>query len=84
MEGAHLQVAGLFRTHQTTDTLLHLPGRLIGKGQRQDIPGFHALLQKPGDLIRQHTGLARSCTGDHKTRPITVQHRLPLTLVQLL
>ena len=45
MEGTHLKITGTLRPYQSADTLLHLPCCLIGKCQREDIPGIHPLLQ---------------------------------------
>ena len=41
------------------DTGLHFSGSLIGKGDRQDVIGFHALLfDQIGDAHRQNAGLS--------------------------
>ena len=84
VERSHLQISGALLAHQPAYTLLHLPGRLVGKGQRQDLPGGHPLLHQPGYLVGQHARLARSCSSNHQTRPVAVLHRPALTLVQML
>ena len=70
-------------THQTGDALLHLPGGLIGEGDRQDlVRAGHPGLQHVRDTPGQHTGLARACAGHDQQRTPMVQDRLPLLRVQ--
>ena len=49
------------------DALLHLRGRLLGEGQRNDLMGLIAMGQQVGNLHGQHTGLAaaRPCYNKH-------------------
>ena len=58
VEGSHLQIPGPLLAYQSAYTLLHLASGLIGKRQRQNLPRSHTLLQKPRNLISQHTRLA--------------------------
>ena len=82
VEGAHLQIAGLVQPHQPPYALLHLAGRLVGKGQGQDVPGLHALLHQIGYLVGQHARLARACTSYHQRGTIAIDDRLALTLIE--
>ena len=84
VEGTHLQIPRLLLAHQPAYALLHLTGSLVGKRQRENLPGLRSLLQQPGYLIRQHAGLSRSCSRNHQRRPVVIQHSLLLTLIQLL
>ncbi len=45
VEGTHPKASGIFLTHQFGNPRLHLPGRFIGKGEREDVVGGESLLQ---------------------------------------
>ena len=82
VERSHLQPHGPLLPYQPTDTLLHLACRLIGKGQRKNIPRSHiVMVQQVSNLVGQHTGLARACTSYHKLRAVTIRDGLSLTIV---
>ena len=82
MKRTHVYILGRTSTHQCPDTLLHLAGRLIGKGQGQYVPGLHALLYQIGYLVRKHTGLARSGSGNYQRGAVVVDHGFALTLIE--
>ena len=47
-------------------TLIHLLGRLVGKGHRQQTFDIHAALNQTGNFVGQRTGLAGPRSGnDH-------------------
>ena len=83
MEGTHIEMLGEVIAHQFSDTFLHLPCRLIGKGERHDAPGFHALAQEISYLISKHTRLTRTCTGYHQRRSVNIFYRSTLRFVQV-
>src|SRR3712207_3081837 len=63
--------------------LLHLPGGLVGEGDRQDLAGLHAAgAEQVGDPVGQHPGLARAGTGDDEQRAALVDDGLPLRPVE--
>ena len=63
-------------------TFEHLPGRLVGEGQQEDLPGAVTLLEKPGDAIRQCPRLAAAGTRDDQMRACGRGHRRKLLIVQ--
>ena len=58
VEGTHIEMLHQVVAHQFSYTLLHLPSRLVGKGERHNAPRLHALLQQVGYLISKHTRLS--------------------------
>ena len=83
VESTHIEMLGEIISHQFSDTFLHLPCRLIGKGERHDAPGFHALAQEISYLISKHTRLTRTCTGYHQRRSVNIFYRSTLRFVQV-
>ena len=83
VEGAHVEMLSQVVAHQFSDTLLHLAGRLVGKGECHDAPGLHTLLQQIGNLISKHTRLSGTCAGYHQRRSIYITHSLLLRFVQV-
>ena len=83
VESTHIEMLGEIISHQFSDTFLHLPCRLIGKGERHDAPGFHALAQEISYLISKHTRLTRTCTGNHQRRSVNIFYRSTLRFVQV-
>ena len=83
VEGTHIEMLGEIISHQFSDTFLHLPSRLVGKGERHDAPGFHALAQEISNLIGKHTRLTRTCTGYHQRRSVNIFYRSTLRFVQV-
>jgi len=58
---------------------LHLPRRLVGEGDRQDLPGTGAAqAEDVGDAAGQHAGLAGAGPGQHQHRSVQRFHRLAL------
>ncbi len=66
MESPHPQITCPLHTYLAGNTLFHLTRRLIGKGQREDVPRIVTVLQQIGDFISQHARLPRTCTGYHQ------------------
>ena len=63
VESPHPQAAGGY-PQQFIDAGAHFPGRLIGKGHRQDAVGGQAIgLHQPGDTVDQYPGLATTGPG---------------------
>ena len=83
VKGSHIQITGILHTHQLSDTVFHLPGSLIGKGQSQYLPGLDTLLQQVSNLVGKYTCLSRAGTRNDKRRSFTVFHSLPLSRVQV-
>ena len=83
VEGTHIEMLCEIISHQFPDTFLHLPCRLIGKGERHDAPGFHALAQEISYLISKYTRLTRTCTGYHQRRSVNIFYRSTLRFVQV-
>ena len=71
--------------HQPIDTPLHLLGRALRKGQRQDLFRLGALLgDKPGDPTGDDLRLTGSRTGNHQKRPISVCNGGVLFVVEII
>ena len=83
MKGAHIDLAGVLVAYKVADAILHFVGGLVGERQRKDVPGLHALLDEIGNLIRQHTGLTRSGTGNDQLRTVAIFNGQALALVQV-
>ena len=83
VEGTHIEMLGEVISHQFSDTFLHLSCRLVGKGERHDAPGFHALAQEISYLISKHTRFTRTCTGYHQRRSVNIFYRSTLRFVQV-
>ncbi len=84
MECSHLKVACALIAHQLPDAAFHLCGGLVGECQGEDVPRFQLIvLEKPCDLIGEHTRLARPCAGNHQLRAVAIGHGLALVIVEL-
>ena len=83
VESTHIEMLGEIISHQFSDTFLHLPCRLVGKGERHDAPGFHALAQEISYLISKHTRFTRTCTSYHQRRSVNIFYRSTLRFVQV-
>ena len=71
------------RPHEGGDPLLHLPGRFVGEGDRQDVPGVDPLLRKQiSDPVGQHPRLSASRAGHDQHRPFRGLHRFSLGRIQ--
>ena len=79
MESAHIEIVSLVGTNERSHTLLHLARRLVGEGESENIPGFHAATQQIGYLARKHTRFARACSSDNELRAIDILHSFTLT-----
>jgi len=62
-------------------TILHFFGRLIGKGDSQNVPGGHI----PGDQVRDprgnHPGFSAAGSRQDELRALGMKHRFPLGVV---
>ena len=83
MESTHPQIACPL-SYLTADTLLHLSGGLVRKGQRQDVPRVIPLVHEMGNLVGKYTSLSRACTGYHQRRPFIVKDSRPLAFIQFI
>ena len=81
VERTHPERPGLVLPDEGGYSLLHLVGRLVGKGQGQDVPRRHALLQQVGNLVSQHPCLAGTGSGYHQGCAIVVFNSLALLFV---
>ena len=67
MKGPHPHIVGAL-SYKAGYPLLHLPGSLVGKGQRHDVVRSHAMLHQVGDAICESPGFSASCTGQDQHR----------------
>ena len=82
VEGAHPEFIGLLGRDKGGNTIAHLTGSLVGKGQGQNVPWLHALFQQIGHLVGKDTRLATTCSRNDERRSIDAKHRFKLTLIQ--
>ena len=82
MERAHPQLRGILFADLLGDTLLHLPRRLVGEGDGEDVPRLVTAIEKVHYLVREHTGLAGARSRNHKSRSVDVFHRCALRVVK--
>ena len=84
MEGGDHQPPRLLAAQSLADPLLHLPRRLVGKGDRGDVARvIAALLHQIGNLVGDDAGLARSGTRQHQARAGNILDRFVLIGVEL-
>ena len=84
MEGGDHEPPRLLATQGLADPLLHLPRRLVGKGDGRYVAGvIAALLHQIGDLVGDDAGLARSGTRQHQARAGDKLDRFVLIGVEL-
>ena len=68
---------------EVADAVLHLPRRLVGEGDAEDLPGLGlAGGEEMGDAGGQHARLAGPGAGEHQHRPFGRLDRRPLLRVQ--
>ncbi len=84
VKGADGDVLGLLRVFQELgDTLLHFGRRLVGKGERRDVPGVvAAIFDQMLDFLRNHACLARAGTGQHQTGAVQILDGFPLGSIE--
>ena len=83
VESTHIEMLCEIISHQFSDTFLHLSCCLVGKGERHDAPGFHALAKEISYLISKYTRFTRTCTGYHQRRSVNIFYRSTLRFVQV-
>jgi hypothetical protein len=64
------------------DPLAHLPRRLVGEGDREDLVRVDALLEQPADAVDDDPGLPGAGAGEDEERPLGGGHRLALGRVE--
>ena len=84
MEGSHADIAAAVVGDHLRDAFAHLLGGLVGKGEREDVEGSHALLDHIGDARGQHPRFARTRTRDNERRGVVIHHGGALSGVQTL
>ena len=84
MESAHVEVCGKFLTHDAAYSLFHLPCRLVGEGECQDIPWVVTIEQEVGHLVGEHTRLSRPCSGNDERWSVDILYCLSLAFVELI
>ncbi len=83
VESAHVERLRDALADQPVEPRAQLARRLVGEGDRQDVPGRdQARLDQVGDAVDDDAGLARARPGQDEQRPIGMGHRLPLLRVQ--
>ncbi len=69
--------------NQAPDPLLHLPGGLVGKGDRRNVSPRNAqVLDQMGHLAGDHAGLATAGAGQHQQGAIRVADSFTLSGVE--
>ena len=84
VEGSHADIAAAVVGDHLRDAFAHLLGGLVGKGEREDVEGSHALLDHIGDARGQHPRFARTRTRDNERRGVVIHHGGALSGVQTL
>ena len=83
MKGRHGEASPFLFAKQLANALLHFTRGLVGKCDGGDATRFDArVLHHPGNFPRDHTGFARSGTGQNKQRAADVVHRLALAWIE--
>ena len=84
MEGGDRQALGVRALEQRCDTGFHFARRLVGEGDGGNTRRLNAaFLNQPGNLARDHRGLAAARAGQHQQRSIDVVHGFFLAGVEL-
>ena len=65
------------------NTPIHFPRRLVGEREGENAPRFHAVGDKPCNLIGQHARLARTSSSHHKRGAVVIANGLKLLFIQL-
>ena len=81
MKGSDQGKSAAFRDERM-HPFAHLASRLIGKRDRKEVVRGHALLNKVRDPMCDGLRLPRSRAGDDQKRPLPMQSRLRLPLIQ--
>ena len=84
VEGSHADIAAAVVGDHLRDAFAHLLGGLVGKGEREDVEGSHALLDHIGDARGQHPRFARTRARDNKRRGVVIHDGGALSGVQTL
>lgn len=84
VKGRYFQPLRCFFVHETGNPLPHFPCRLVSKGNGTYLMGCVTLLDQPGYLTGDYTGLAAPGTRQHETGPIDAFDRLLLRLIEIL
>ena len=82
MERSHPEISGPVLSHSGRDTLFHLTGSLIGKGQRQYGPWIYALLKQMGNLVRKYTCFSGTCTGNDHAVAFRIEYGIALARIE--
>ena len=69
VEGGHPGVLAGFAA-EGVHALHHLPRRLVGEGDGQNLPRGHAAVDQMGDAAGEHAGLAAARARQNKQRPL--------------
>ena len=83
MEGKQPHISGRSACH-TVHALAHFRGGFIGKGNRQNAIGTHALLQQMGNTAGQHLRLAAACTRQNQHRSVNSLYCIKLLFIESL
>ena len=75
MEGGDREALGIRTLEQVGHAGFHFARGLVGEGDGGDARRLNAaLLDEPGDLARDHRGLAAARAGQHQQRPVDVAY----------
>ena len=83
MKGTHPEIFCQGFSNQLADTFLHLPGSLVGKGQRQYLSRCHPHMQQVGNAIGKDTGLSRTGSSNHQAGTFILFDSQLLCFVQI-
>ena len=70
--------------NELLDAAEHLPRRLVGKRQEEDLRGVDAVFDQPRDAVGEGARLPAASAGDDQHRPVAGHHHLELLAVELL
>ncbi len=82
VERADPHLVGNF-TDEAAHAAAHLFGRLVREGDREDVHRVNAASDEVGDAVREHTGLARTRSGNDEQRSAVVFDCVALIGVEL-
>ena len=83
MEGKQPHISGRSACH-TVHALAHFRGGFIGKGNRQNAIGTHALLQQMRNTAGKHLRLAAACTRQNQHRSVNSLYCIKLLFIESL
>lgn len=84
VESAHPQLGSNLFANKRRNSLAHLAGGFVGESKRKYAVGVMPLRQQVHYLVGEHTGLARTRTGNHQLGSVHIFHCRPLGVVKVI